>query len=264
MTTEEIKTRIEKKKNDISKIEKRIKNWTMKKDSEKEFEKEYGWLNTFEQRKDDFKKDWVEKCEREMRSANKDLAEKKATLEKYVNQLNKEENFGNMEKIPAIWDFLQEWRKAAYDFFVENIKLYSKLRAEESEKWNEFKETPEYKDYITINRNDWRIHINFREKYYEPIHKITYDVYTYQGKWDDEKLNKILDKDVQNKYNDLVSRITDKAGVIQDASGLYIAGNGTVNGVVVGDKNKVKVETILAGGYNVQILHYRVLVNVIK
>ena len=37
-------------------------------------------------------------------SAYRDLAESKRTLEKYRNQLDKLNNFNNMEKIPAIWN----------------------------------------------------------------------------------------------------------------------------------------------------------------
>ena len=181
-----------------------------------------------------------------------------------------------MEKIPAIWNFLQEWRKQAYEYFVENIKLYAKLKAEQEDKWAEYKETDEYKTRLTMysgRSGEYRIKSKWREEYYSPIHRITEDVYTYNGKWDDVKLNKILDKDVQNKYNDFVNRITEKAGNIVDASNLKIAGNGIINGFVQGDKNKVKVETIVAGGYNTdvivnvkhgQILHYRVLVNIVN
>ena len=289
MTEQEIKNRIEKKEKDIEKIEKRIQKWTtgMNEEAKKivascelvyddpklldarkkytAYEKEhYKDPTVFRQDYDHNKGPNFGEAYR----AYRDLAEAKLTLNKYKTQLDKLENFNNMEKIPAIWDFLQEWRKAAYDFFIENIKLYHKLQSEEQSKWEEFKKTPEYSNKVTVNKfgrvDDWYIHRDFRSKYYSDIHRITYDVYKYNGKWDDEKLNKILDKDVQNKYNDFVHRITEKAGVIQDASGLRIGSNGVINGMVIGDKNKVRVETILAGGYNIQILHYRVLVHIIK
>lgn len=280
MTKEELQKRIEKKQKDIEKIEKRIAKWTTKKDSEKEFEKEYGWLNTFEERKDDFKKDWIENCDREIRSANRDLAEANETLKKYQNQVNKIDEFNNSEKIEVIWNFLQEWKKAAYQFYVENVKLYSELYNKIDEEYEKYKKSDEYQHMLKLVTDSsgyvstYRIQRKWEEKYFAPITSLTMDITINRalGKFDEEKLNKILDKDVEYKYNDFVNRIKEKAGEIQDVSGLKIAGNGIINGVVIGDKHTVKVETILAGGYNAnvivnvkrgQILHYRVLVNII-
>lgn len=270
MTKEELQKRIEKKQKDIEKIEKRITKWTTKKDSEKEFEKEYGWLNTFEERKDDFKKDWIENCEREIRSANRDLAEANETLKKYQDQVNKIDEFNNLEKIEVIWNFLQEWRKEAYQFYVDNVKLYSELYNKEEEEYEKYKKSDEYQHMLKLATrlgytSTYRIHRKWEEKYFAPITSLTMDITTNRasGKFNEEKLNKILDKDVEYKYNDFVNRIKEKAGEIQDVSRLKIANNGIINGVVVGDKHTVKVETILAGGYNIQILHYRVLVHVI-
>lgn len=271
MTKEELQKRIEKKQKDIEKIEKRITKWTTKKDSEKEFEKEYGWLNTFEERKDEFKKDWVENCEREIRSANKDLAEANETLKKYQDQVNKIDEFNSSEKIEVIWNFLQEWKIEAYKFYAENVKLYSELYNKKEEEYEKYKKSDEYQNMVKLFTNrdgyvsTYRIRSKWEEKYFAPITSLTLDITINRasGKFDEEKLNKILDKDVEYKYNDFVNRIKEKAGEIQDVSRLKIAGNGIINGVVVGDKHTVKVETILAGGYNIQILHYRVLVHVI-
>ena len=279
MTKEELQKRIEKKQKDIEKIEKRITKWTTKKDSEKEFEKEYGWLNTFESRKDEFKKDWIENCEREIRSANRDLAEANETLKKYQDQVTKIDEFNSSEKIEVIWNFLQEWRKEAYQFYVDNVKLYSELYNKEEEEYEKYKKSDEYQHMLQLvtrlgYTSTYRIHRKWEEKYFTPITSLTMDITTNRasGKFNEEKLNKILDKDVEYKYNDFVNRIKEKAGEIQDVSRLKIASNGIINGVVVGDKHTVKVETILAGGYNTnvivnvkrgQILHYRVLVNII-
>lgn len=296
MTEQEIQVRIEKKEKDIAKIEKRIKKWTdgMSEEAKKivsacelryedpKYAEAYKQYKTFEQaHKDDPKVyrqdyDWNKGPNiDEARRAYIDLAEAKATLEKYKTQINKVSNFNNMEKIPAIWDFLQEWRKQAYEYFVKNVKLYSELRAKHDEEWEKFKNSEEYERrsiYFDRRFGDYGIRREWEERYYGPIHNITKMIYQYKGKWDDAKLNKILDQDVQNKYNDFVHRITEKAGVIQDATGLHIGPKGDINGVVIGDKNKVRVETITAGGYNQevivnvkhgQILHYRVLVNVI-
>lgn len=76
----------------------------------------------------------------------------------------------------------------------------------------------------------------------------------------DEYIEKFLDREVDSKRRKLISRVEKKVGEIIDASALYIGVNGEINGVVVGTKDKAYVNTIYAGGYAVQCLHYRVLV----
>jgi hypothetical protein len=73
-------------------------------------------------------------------------------------------------------------------------------------------------------------------------------------------LDKILDRDVEAKRDKLVARISKKAGEVVDVSGLGIGTNGEINGIVIGTTGTVSVETITAGGYNIQCLHYRILV----
>lgn len=97
--------------------------------------------------------------------------------------------------------------------------------------------------------------------------------YEKQG-FDIERLDKMLAKEKEAKYFDLVNRITAVVGEITDASNLSIgAQNGELNGIVVGTNGKCRVETVGAGGYNQdeivntrhgQIFHYRVLVHKLK
>lgn len=75
-----------------------------------------------------------------------------------------------------------------------------------------------------------------------------------------EQIEEVAAQEVINKKLDLVARIEDVAGKIVDATYLTIGNNGSLNGRVIGEKKSVYVETILAGGYNIQCLHYRVLV----
>lgn len=70
-----------------------------------------------------------------------------------------------------------------------------------------------------------------------------------------------LDRDVAAKYDRIVERATQKVGKVVDASGLYVADTGELNGYVKGETGKkVKITTIGAGGYNIQCFHFRVLV----
>lgn len=62
----------------------------------------------------------------------------------------------------------------------------------------------------------------------------------------------------------LVSRIKKEVGQITNAGDLHISNNGEINGIVHGDKGTVNVETVSAGGFNVQCFHYRVLVKPVR
>lgn len=74
-----------------------------------------------------------------------------------------------------------------------------------------------------------------------------------------------LDRDVAAKYDMIVERATQKVGKVVDASGLYVADTGELNGYVKGETGKkVKITTIGAGGYNIQCFHFRVLVKEVK
>jgi hypothetical protein len=72
-------------------------------------------------------------------------------------------------------------------------------------------------------------------------------------------LEEIIDRDLANRKVAFVKRITDKAGEVESAD-LNIGVDGSINGTVTGDKATVNVHSIVAGGYNIQKAHYRVLV----
>jgi len=61
-----------------------------------------------------------------------------------------------------------------------------------------------------------------------------------------------------------VQSVSGTKKIIIDASGLSIDNQGELNGVIKGSITNVYVFTISAGGYNIQCLHYRVLIKPIK
>lgn len=299
MTKEELQKRIEKKENDVKKIEKRITKWTRgMKPEAVEVVKVFGALSygsleyskafaAYKAYKASHANDPEVENEyftapsiSEAYQAYRDLQDATATMQKYQTQLATMNNFQEAEKIQVIWDFLRNWRKEAYDYYINNIKLYCKLKQEYKEKFNTWVASQDAKEYLDSMKNypewkkEWMLEKSFDKKYYAPISNLVIQLTTnpYHSVWDDKKLNDILDKDVRNKYEDFIKRISEKAGNIKDVSQLKMAPNGIINGVVVGDKARVRVETITAGGYNAgvivnvkhgQILHYRVLVQVI-
>lgn len=194
-------------------------------------------------------------------------------LEKYENSLKSLDSFEKQDKVKVIWDFLLRWKEDVFNFIKDNAQELYSLKTNYQEAFEKYKsEHPE-----DFNGHNWRQEYYkekaFQQTYYAPIHRLTYDVYTRQGKVDEKRLNDILDKDIESKYKTLEAKIKKICGEIVDASGLYIASNGMINGYIIGTEGKAYVETIVAGGYNQniivntkhgQIAHYRVLVKKIK
>ena len=72
-------------------------------------------------------------------------------------------------------------------------------------------------------------------------------------------IEEIIHEDMRIKKIKLYQKISDKVGTVS-AVNLYCGEDGSMNGTVKGDKGKVNITTIIAGGYNIQCIHYRVLV----
>lgn len=67
-----------------------------------------------------------------------------------------------------------------------------------------------------------------------------------------------LEKAQQSVLN-LIEKVEDRVGKVIDWSNLHFGSNGMLNGRITGNLGSVYVETIGAGGYNIQRFHYRVL-----
>ena len=69
----------------------------------------------------------------------------------------------------------------------------------------------------------------------------------------------LVKKESERKKKNLLDRIQKRTGDIVHAS-LRIGENNELNGTIEGKEGKVSIETISAGGYNVQCYHFRVLI----
>lgn len=194
-------------------------------------------------------------------------------LEKYEKALVHLDAFEKQDKVKVIWDFLLRWKEDTFNFIKENAELLYSLKNNYREAFENYKSKhPEEFDGSNW-RTEYHKEIAFQKTYYAAIHNLTYNVYTRQGKVDEKRLNDILDKDIELKYKALEAKIKKVCGEIVDASGLRIAGNGMINGYIVGTEGKAYVETIVAGSYNQnvivntkhgQIAHYRVIIHKVK
>ena len=119
-------------------------------------------------------------------------------------------------------------------------------------------------DKWDIERRD-RIQLDYRElDYKEFSRKYTHADVVFKGKSDEQ----IHDDNLQSAENliiDLIYRVRKITGEITDWSDICAsAGTGgftVLNGTVIGKEGIAYVESITAGGYNIQRLHIRVLVH---
>lgn len=220
-----------------------------------------------------------------------DLADAKAVLAKYNVELEKAVNFENEEKIPAIWEFLLDWASKVREYYLINAKSYYDLRASEAKEFEEWKATGEFKkqveERIALKCNAWSAEYAVEEEWkqnrYFYIDGLTKELTSIKWKrvpnpvreWesdyvaesysvDEAKLDSIIARERDDKYRDLVHRITKVAGEILDASDLRIGEKGNICGIVKGSRKNAYVETIPCAGYNIVRFHYRVIVNAPK
>lgn len=73
-------------------------------------------------------------------------------------------------------------------------------------------------------------------------------------------LKRTIDNEMRSKMFDLAQRIGEKVGRITDAAGLHVQ-NGEIAGVIYGENGSATIQTIGAGGYNIQRFHFRTLVH---
>lgn len=78
---------------------------------------------------------------------------------------------------------------------------------------------------------------------------------------EEKRTRSLIENEKRIKVILLTTRVTNIVGTITDASQLDISDKGDLVGVIEGDRGRAMVETITAGGWNIQRYHYRTIVN---
>lgn len=167
----------------------------------------------------------------------KEIEATKKTLEKYEAQLA-----GEIEKESIFLTEIPEIFKSLIDELVTTWDEWDKFRRKNV---REAYESLGYKDFFQY----------YTGADYE-FRNIT-----------DEKIHENNTRDAKALILDLYARVKDITGEVTDWSDVRATrGNGgtVLNGTVTGKEGRARVESILAGGYNIQRLHVRVLVHEIN
>ena len=199
-------------------------------------------------------------------TAAREAAEKKAEEEK--------------AGLSIVDEFLARWRKQAREYYIELRKKYiverdakhevdaEGLRLIPANAWGGRKYNEEQIEEILAKfptLDEWKQEKWVREVSYRKFNawKARYtksEIAIVESMYDEKFLDEILDREVEAKKKKLIATVEKKAGKIINARGLRIGVDGSINGLVEGEIKTVQVETIYAGGHNVQCLHYRTLV----
>ena len=177
-------------------------------------------------------------------------------------------------QIPVIEEFLENWKKSAREYYLQQVEALEKFDAEYSNNLDEvmkdletkYGKTAVLKMSVEVKKElkDRKVDYTSRNIYIKThFNNVTVEL-SQLGSEMNDKLESLLCSEVNKKRADFYARCYKVVGDITDASSLHVGKNGSINGTIVGKLGKAVVETIMAGGYNVQVLHYRVLVTPIN
>lgn len=202
----------------------------------------------------------------------KKLAELKDKLKGYLEQKKQMDKENEVPMVPAVEKFLSDWRTEAEGYYRKQVTAYNQMLTDRNAKVKDIREKyhPDFlhrKEIETAEKEAGVDRKSFQEKV-KLLFSQDVQILHREGMPGSERfeaaLCKMMDEEIRTKRIDLYHRCAAAVGVITDATDLSVGNNGSLNGCVVGEQGKAHVETIWAGGYNIQCLHYRVLVKPIR
>jgi len=246
-----IQKRIEGKEKEIAKLEKKMER--IRKAEASNWENNPYWYS-----------------ERDIRITTRELEQAQKALDEYKAMLVAETEKAASRNITVILEFLNNWKNRVRESYENSLPHYKVAR----EEW--FAASRAHADWYNNGRfkiedREERARINKEKdaewraadaKFHASWKWIT--PYIERDALNYEKLNKDLDREADAKYDFIIERTNEITGTITDATNLRIGAKGDLNGYIIGERGKAKVETIGAGGYNIQCYHFRTLINRMK
>lgn len=285
-TVEFIKKRITGKENEIVKLEKKLER-------------------IHQAEATNWEKNPYYYSERDINYTVKEIEAAKKQLEAYQIQLQAEEEKNASRNVKPILDFLEAWKERVTEYYMEGFKSYFSDRAEVLDKHKQLEDMrlkpAEERDYMVMKQlteevtrldqefqiakhgrwedipktdSSWSRWGSNKRKVEEGKYEWLKDYFGYSTLEDAaDALAKLLKREAELKYDDIINRTNSIVGQITDATNLSIGLKGDLNGFIVGTRGKASVNTIGAGGHsenvivNVnhgQIFHFRTLIKEVE
>lgn len=212
--------------------------------------------------------------ESDLKYTSRDLESAKKALAEYEAELATAKDKAASRNVPAIVEFLNGWKARVTEYynktFAEYPKAYDQYLKDIApfeigyfEKRKMQRERPdEYREFVT-RENEIKDGFKLRFGHLQPYVERHFDKDFAVRIWtlDNLKLDKDLTEEWNRKYDFIIERTNEIVKVITDASSLRVGAKGDLNGFIVGTNGTAKVQTIGAGGYNIQCFHFRTLIN---
>lgn len=243
---EYITKRIEGKKKEITKLEKKIER--INKAAATNWE-----VNPYYYSEDD------------LRYAKRDLQKAQEGLEKLEQELEVANDKAASRNVPAITEFLEGWKQKVREFYHKTAEQYPKAYEQYRKDLEPFKNVTyfeerkmkkeNYEAWKQFDRERGAINEAFKARYGH------LEQYMIGFKVDWDRFENDIKNEADRKYDFIIERTNEIVKVITDASGLNVGDKGDLNGYIIGTAGTAKVQTIGAGGYNIQCFHFRTLIN---
>jgi hypothetical protein len=168
-----------------------------------------------------------------------------------------------MDDMCEIDRFMSRWEDKALAYYTELNGKYQKLIREQKQEEEKYRKKHGLSEWVCVPSSMRSAHYNSKNMFLkDTVRNISVEniirSYGFSKRFDAVIL-KFIKRESERKKKNLLSRIQNKTGDISSAS-LNIGVDGELNGLIEGEKGRVNINTIYAGGYNIQCLHFRVLI----